>query len=112
MACEWSYTFSDSEFRKYMSCVWETGWGHGAVTTGDFGVEDVSPRGGSRVLKPYNMIAVLLEGVDPDDILYRGEDSSDVAVAFKKLDEGYLGYIGDLKWEIGSTEVLLAMCGL
>lgn len=114
MACEWTYTYSDAEFLEYMLSVWKIGWRHGAATREreDFGVEDVYTRGGKRALKPYNMRAVLLDGVVKDDVLYRGKDPLDVAVAFKKIDEGYLGYIGDVHWADGSTEVVLAMCGL
>jgi hypothetical protein len=75
----------------------------------------------------YSMKAVHLKGVNAEDILYTpSEDSrveshvfepspvdlSHVPVAYTRIGGGFLGYIGDVNAEEGSTGVILAMLRL
>ena len=39
-------------------------------------------------------------------------DLSQAAVAFGKVGEGWVGYLGDVNAEVGSDAVIMAMCGL
>jgi len=74
------------------------------------------------------MKAVSLKGVEERSKIYRPteasvtqshvfapeyvDDLSQAAVAYQKVGNGWLGYVGDVNSEEGSTAVIVAMCGL
>jgi hypothetical protein len=81
----------------------------------------------ANLMTSYSMKAVHLKGVKAEDILYAStEDSrveshvfapspvdpSHVPVAYTRIGDGFLGYIGDVNAEEGSTSVILAMLRL
>lgn len=59
----------------------------------------------------YSQKAVYVKGVARSDVWYAGE-RDEVAVAFTKVGNGMLGYVGDVNGEAGSEAVVLAMLGL
>ncbi|RDL37073.1 uncharacterized protein BP5553_04506 [Venustampulla echinocandica] len=71
---------------------------------------------GPYAIKPYKMMAAFLEDVDMEDrVFVREDDETDdkaAAVILKPFGEGRLGWIGDVNNEVGSMQVLLAMCRL
>ena len=80
-------------------------------------------RSNQRLPASYSMKAVSLQGVGPGDIVYKRNESDktdedrsslleEATVTYTRLGSGYLGYIGDVNAEEGSTSVALAMCGL
>lgn len=72
----------------------------------------VQPRYRSMV-KDYNMKAVQLVDVPEYAQVYVStEAENQTAVAFQAVGEGYLGWIGDVNTEAGSTGLVLAMCVL
>ncbi|RDL40136.1 uncharacterized protein BP5553_00115 [Venustampulla echinocandica] len=61
----------------------------------------------------YSMKAVHLRDTKPEDRIYVSDHGSAQSPAvLAKYGYGYLGWIGDVNTEIGTTEVLLAMCGV
>jgi hypothetical protein len=81
----------------------------------------------ANLTTPYCIKAVQLKGVDAKDVLYAPtEDSrlqshvfapspvdlSNVPVAYTRIGDGFLGYIGDVNAEEESTSVILAMLRL
>jgi len=84
-------------------------------------------RHSANLTTSYSMKAVHLQGVKAEDILYaptedsRVEshvfppstvDQSQVPVAYTRIGDGFLGYIGDVNAEEESTSVILAMLHL
>ncbi|GAP86908.1 putative zinc finger domain-containing MYND-type [Rosellinia necatrix] len=63
------------------------------------------------LLPIYSQKALYVEGVASSDVWYAGEQG-EVAVAFTKVGNGMLGYVGDVNREDGSEAVILAMLGL
>ena len=85
---------------------------------GDYYRTDVSLRPGAvndclkrQLLLNYSQKALYVEGVARSDVWYAGEED-EVAVAFTKVGDGMLGYVGDVNGEDGSEMVVLAMLGL
>ncbi|KAI1419587.1 hypothetical protein F5Y12DRAFT_788949 [Xylaria sp. FL1777] len=79
---------------------------------------DVSLRPGAvddrlkkQLLPTYSQKALYVEGVARSDVWYAGK-RDEVAVAFTKVGNGMLGYVGDVNGEDGSEAVVLAMFGL
>ncbi|KAI0860277.1 hypothetical protein F4860DRAFT_504132 [Xylaria cubensis] len=64
-----------------------------------------------QLLSTYSQKALYVEGVARSDVWYAGEQD-EVAVAFTKVGNGMLGYVGDVNGEDGSDAVVLAMLGL
>ncbi|KAF2963868.1 hypothetical protein GQX73_g9699 [Xylaria multiplex] len=64
-----------------------------------------------RLVPTYSQKALYVEGVARSDVWYAGE-RDEVAVAFTKVGNGMLGYVGDVNGEDGSEAVVLAMLGL
>ncbi|KAI8623570.1 hypothetical protein F5Y19DRAFT_468400 [Xylariaceae sp. FL1651] len=65
----------------------------------------------NRLLSTYSQKGLYVEGVARSDVWYAG-DRGEVAVAFTKVGNGKLGYVGDVNGEDGSEAVVLAMLGL
>jgi hypothetical protein len=81
----------------------------------------------SSLSNTYSQKAVFLSNVSSDDSLYRPSSDSrtqslvfpaepvnqgETPVAFTKVGDGWLGYIGDVNNEKGSQAVILAMVEL
>jgi hypothetical protein len=81
----------------------------------------------ANLTTPYSMKATHLKGVKPEDVLYTPtEDSrveshvfppdpvdlSNVPVAYTRIGDGFLGYVGDGNAEDDSTGIILAMLRL
>lgn len=62
----------------------------------------------------YSMKALQLSGVKREDQVYLAEPDygDDCPAAFTRYHGGYLGYVGDVNTEEGTTKLLLALCGL
>ncbi|KAI1452531.1 hypothetical protein F4805DRAFT_26772 [Annulohypoxylon moriforme] len=71
----------------------------------------VSDRLKEKLLPTYSQKALYVEGVARSDVWYAG-GRDEVAVAFTKVGNGMLGYVGDVNGENGSEAVVLAMLGL
>ncbi|KAK0746074.1 hypothetical protein B0T18DRAFT_438143 [Schizothecium vesticola] len=67
----------------------------------------------SRLPTSYSQKAVFVKNIDRSAAWYAEHESSDeAAVAFARVGQGMLGYIGDVNGEEMSTSVVMAMCGL
>ncbi len=64
-----------------------------------------------QLLPTYSQKALYVQGVARSDVWFAG-DQDEVAVAFTKVGNGMLGYVGDVNGEDGSEAVVLAMLGL
>ncbi|KAI1174412.1 hypothetical protein F4777DRAFT_589198 [Nemania sp. FL0916] len=64
-----------------------------------------------QLLPSYSQKALYVKGVAEPDVWYAGEQD-EVAVAFTKVGNGMLGYLGDVNPEAGSDAAILAMLGL
>ncbi|KAI0199096.1 hypothetical protein F4808DRAFT_433337 [Astrocystis sublimbata] len=64
-----------------------------------------------QLLSSYSQKALYVQGVARSDVWY-ATDQDEVAVAFTKVGNGKLGYVGDVNGEDGSERVILAMMGL
>jgi hypothetical protein len=63
------------------------------------------------LLQQYSMKALHLSNTKLEDRIYVSNDSgSESPAVFAKYGNGHLGWIGDVNTEIGTTELLLAMC--
>ncbi|TVY43687.1 Uncharacterized protein LOCC1_G004653 [Lachnellula occidentalis] len=71
-------------------------------------------QGGTTFLpRQYSMKAVLLSGPKPEDCVYVGEmGSAESPAVLAKKGKGFLGWIGDVNTEVGTSLLLLYMCGL
>ncbi|XDG09919.1 hypothetical protein ABKA04_009534 [Annulohypoxylon sp. FPYF3050] len=85
---------------------------------GDYYRTNVSLRPGAvadrlkkQLLSTYSQKALYVQGVARSDVWYAG-GKDEVAVAFTKVGNGMLGYVGDVNGEDGSEAVVLAMLGL
>ncbi|KAI1090317.1 hypothetical protein F5B19DRAFT_504121 [Rostrohypoxylon terebratum] len=85
---------------------------------GDYYRTDVSLRPGAvdsrlkqQLLPTYSQKALYVQGVARPDVWYAG-GRDEVAVAFTRVGNGKLGYVGDVNGEDGSEAVVLAMLGL
>ncbi|KAI0418928.1 hypothetical protein F5X98DRAFT_96240 [Xylaria grammica] len=85
---------------------------------GDYYRTNVSLRPGAvddrlktQLVPTYSQKALYVQGVARSDVWYAGE-RGEVAVAFTKVGNGMLGYVGDVNGEDGSEAVVIAMLGL
>ncbi|KAL5912924.1 hypothetical protein ACKVWE_008520 [Pyricularia oryzae] len=66
-----------------------------------------------RLSSAHTQKALFLGNVNEADAWYgRGENHPEAAVAFTKVGNGKLGYVGDVNGEDVSDTVIMAMCGL
>ncbi|KAI1120891.1 hypothetical protein F5Y10DRAFT_113679 [Nemania abortiva] len=72
---------------------------------------NIDERLNTQLLSTYSQKALYVKGVARSDVWYSG-DRDEVAVAFTKVGNGMLGYVGDVNGEDGSKAVILAMLGL
>jgi len=130
MCCSFSSFISATDFNSWIRQRWGFGWTFGDYHRTDF---HLNPTAESVCRKPgllpaYSMKAVSLKGVDEKSKVYQPTASSitqsrvfspehvgdltQAAVVYQKVDQGWLGYVGDVNYEVGSTAVILALCGL
>ncbi|KAI1266495.1 hypothetical protein F5Y18DRAFT_444957 [Xylariaceae sp. FL1019] len=64
-----------------------------------------------QLVPTYSQKALYVKGAAESDIWYAGE-RGEVPVAFTRVGNGRLGYVGDVNPEVGSEKVILAMLGL
>lgn len=118
----------DRFMRDSIGLPWTYGDYHRAVVyLNKANVLDGRFKGNGKLAEGYSQKAVSLEGVDVGDRIYvpdersatqslvfasRGVDQSQSPVCWKKLGEGWLGYVGDVNGEDESTAVILTMCNL
>lgn len=118
-----------SEFNRFFE-KWRLPWKMGNYHRTTFVLNPSIPQLSSHsasLMTSYSMKAVHLRGVNAEDILYAPtEDSrveshvfapspvdlSHVPVAYTRIGDGFLGYIGDVNAEEESTSVILAMLRL
>ncbi|KAF8417579.1 hypothetical protein EV426DRAFT_622626 [Tirmania nivea] len=117
------------DFDRYMQAEWDLPWRFGAYGRTDF---YLNPEGVSLCQEPdlqpcYSMKAVSLKSVQPSSRIYQPRETSRIqshvfpatpiadlsqaAIAFAKVGNGWLGYIGDVNDEADTLTVILAMIG-
>jgi hypothetical protein len=105
---------------------WERGEYH--RTTVSLAEDHVPPESLENLPQEYSQKALFLANVDDGATWYRQTENSriesfgsaservsnvdEVPVAFAKVGQGRLGYVGDVNGEDGSHAVVLAMCGI
>ncbi|KAH8163738.1 hypothetical protein CIB48_g4509 [Xylaria polymorpha] len=110
-ACFSSFV-NEGQFNRCFSKVglpWKRGGYHRTDVSLRPGVVD--DRLKQQLLPTYSQKALYVAGVARSDAWYAG-DQDEVAVAFTKVGNGMLGYVGDVNGEDGSEAVILAMLGL
>lgn len=117
------------DMKTYISEQWDVPWETGSYyrTTLSLNQQAVNrPTGG--LPSSYSQKAVHLKNVDPDAAWYIATDDSVVEslvpipgnrvellhtpVIFAKFGNGWLGYLGDVNGEVGTSAVALGMFGL
>ena len=118
-----------NDLGKYMREKWDLPWEAGSYhRTTLFLNDQVVNRPSSGLPSSYSQKAVFLKNVDPDTAWYvatdrsvpeslipmpgRGIDLLETSVAFVRIGNGSLGYVGDVNAEEGTDAVVLAMFGL
>ncbi len=95
---------------------WNLCWKSGDYTRSTFTLNPratLMSRRGPNLLQEYSMKALHLRGTKSEDRVYVSSPGSAQSPAiFGKYGDGYLGWIGDVNTEIGTTELLLTMCGI
>jgi len=104
------------DLAKFFKDKWALSW-----KTGDYHRETFTlshqallmNRQNPDLLPEYSMKALHLSGTKPEDRVYVASPNSAQSPAiFAKYGRGFLGYIGDVNTEDGTTKLLLAMCGI
>ncbi|KAI1136090.1 hypothetical protein F5Y05DRAFT_123773 [Hypoxylon sp. FL0543] len=112
LAANFSSFVSEGQFKR---CFGKIGlpWERGGYHRTDVSLRPtvVDDRLKERLLPTYSQKALYVSGVARSDVWYAG-DQDEVAVAFTKVGNGMLGYVGDVNGEDGSEAVVLAMLGL
>ncbi|KAM3153659.1 hypothetical protein ABEW05_005901 [Botrytis cinerea] len=108
-------------FEKFFSSSgWGLNWKFGTYTRDTYKVNSQAHLTGlcQATLKSYSMKALSLQNAKPQDRVYAGPDGArDQSPAiFAKYErsgakQGYVGWLGDVNTEEGTTTLLLAMCG-
>ncbi|KAI9781790.1 MAG: hypothetical protein M1816_002180 [Peltula sp. TS41687] len=104
---------------KWFEKDWALDWKSGAYTGDTYYLNPYSENRlrGKSLAASYSQKALLLKGVEPEDCVYiQGVESCgdlrQAPVAFTKVGEGFLGYIGDVNSMEETTSVVLAMFDL
>lgn len=112
LAANFSSFVNEGQFKRCFAKVglpWKRGGYHRTDTSlHPQAVDDDLKR---QLLPTYSQKALYVQGVTGSDVWYAG-DRGEVAVAFTKVGNGMLGYVGDVNGEDGSEAVVLAMLGL
>lgn len=120
-----------SDLEEYLTRRWNLPWEVGSYhRTTLFLNEEVVNRPRSGLPSSYSQKAVFLKNVDPDVAWYVATDRSvveslthfllpgpgidllETSVAFAGVGNGWLGYVGDVNGEEGTSAVVLEMFGL
>lgn len=118
-----------SDLGSYMRGKWDLPWEVGSYhRTTMFLNREVVNRPASGLLSSYSHKAVFLKNVDPNMAWYVATDRSEIeslvpmpgpgidhsqtSIAFAKFGNGWIGYVGDVNGEQGTTAVVLEMLGL
>ncbi|KAI1745293.1 hypothetical protein F4680DRAFT_98436 [Xylaria scruposa] len=112
LAVSFSSFINEGQFNRCFGKIglpWKRGAYHRTYVSLRPGV--VNDRLKKKLLSTYSQKALYLQGVAKSDVWYAGE-RDEVAVAFTKVGNGMLGYVGDVNSEAGSEAVILAMLGL
>ncbi|KAF8535384.1 hypothetical protein BDD12DRAFT_855523 [Trichophaea hybrida] len=130
MCCIFSNFIGPDEFDNWLRQRWGLNWLFSDYHRTTF---YLNPAGENLSHKPglpnsYSMKAVSLKGVEERSKIYHPtgasntqslvfssqpvKDLSQAAVAYQKVGNGWLGYVGDVNSEKESTAVVMAMCGL
>lgn len=127
-SCSFSSFITPPAMDKFWKTSWDLDWKFGAYHRTDVHLNGNVPElSTSSLPNEYSQKAVFLANVASDDSLYlpsadsvtqsrvfapRPVNQNEVAVAFTKVGEGWLGYIGDVNNEQGSQAVILSMLEL
>ncbi|TGO36739.1 hypothetical protein BHYA_0116g00290 [Botrytis hyacinthi] len=91
-------------------------WKFGYCTGETYIINEMADLNKKYSLRPYSMNALCLKNVKPEDRVYSGsdraKDQSPAIFAKYGSSGGQIGWIGDASGEVGTTALLLAMCGL
>ncbi len=113
-------------FRESWCLPWQTGDYHRTTVSLNPSCQSERLNTGS-LPQNYSQKAVFLKNVATTAAMYRPSgfsmteshvfaaapvDTSQTPVVFARVDEGWLGYVGDVNNESGSQSAVLAMCGL
>ncbi|KAI0192282.1 hypothetical protein EV127DRAFT_45710 [Xylaria flabelliformis] len=112
LAVSFSSFINEGQFNRCFAKIglpWKRGGYHRTDVSLRPGVVD--DRLKRQLLSTYSQKALYVEGVARSDVWYAGKQN-EVAVAFTKVGNGMLGYVGDVNGEDGSDAVVLAMLGL
>ncbi|KAI0474229.1 hypothetical protein F4859DRAFT_83156 [Xylaria cf. heliscus] len=112
LAASFSSFVNEGQFNRCFAKIglpWKRGGYHRTNVSLRPGVVDGHLR--NQLLPTYSQNAVYVKGVARSDVWYAGE-RDEVAVAFTKVGNGMLGYVGDVNAEDGSEAVVLSMLGL
>ncbi|RPB20403.1 hypothetical protein L211DRAFT_829408 [Terfezia boudieri ATCC MYA-4762] len=109
------------DFDEYMQTEWDLPWRYGNYSREYF---QLNPQGVNLCREPglptsYSMKAGRINFVEPASKIYypyypEGEehpDSTQAGIAFTRIGDGWLGYIGDVNQEEDTCDVILAMIG-
>ncbi|KAF8451404.1 hypothetical protein BGX38DRAFT_1183205 [Terfezia claveryi] len=109
-----------TDFDKYMQTEWDLPWRYAAYSRDDF---QLNRQGVNLCREPglptsYSMKAGRINFVEPASKIYypyyEGEQhpgSTQAGIAFTRIGDGWLGYIGDVNHEENTCNVILAMIG-
>ncbi|KAF5871365.1 putative u1biquitin-specific peptidase protein [Botrytis fragariae] len=108
-------------FEKYFSSSgWGLNWKFGTYTRDTYEVNSQAhlTKSCKATLESYGMKALSLKNAKPEDRVYAGPGSArnqSPAIFAKygrnETKQGYVGWLGDVNVEEGTTKLLLAMCG-
>jgi hypothetical protein len=122
-ACAFSGFISPPSFKRYFKYGWGVPWEMGDYSREDFHQKEGGGHGINRkgMLASYSQKAVALNNVAAKDALYLlkkdlpGPSNGALCrspVVFRKIESGFMGYVGDVNYEEGSNRVILAMFGM
>jgi hypothetical protein len=103
----------NSFFEKSWGLAWKSGSYHRATFSRHSSHDLV--KANTSLLPSYSMKALHVKGIKPEVAVYRPQEIPDLSespVVRTRMGNGYLGYVGDVNYEEGSSKVILAMFGL
>ncbi|TAQ87603.1 hypothetical protein B7494_g4057 [Chlorociboria aeruginascens] len=115
MGCMFSSFAKPEEFRGYMGREWGLGWRFGDYTREVYGLnpavnERVRDTRWFQTVKGYSMKAVSLKGVQEQGRVYL-HDGGESPVVLAPVGRGWLGWVGDVNAEEGTSELMVGMVG-
>ena len=120
-----------SDFDTFIRSTWSLPWKFGDYHRTTFTLNPLRHarlQNKSELSTSYSMKAVQIQGVPPEAAVYittpdsmlesnvfaseSVHNTGQTPIFFTPIGDGFLGYIGDVNAETGSTAVILAMCNL